>query len=143
MKPIWTSNQAVCSRTVCRDITSPFGQPQGVCLNAGVDDVCTWICGPGYRNPINNGQQMTARCMANGEWDGPTECVQVQCPPLPRPIDGTYTDPTCNPGTPGLMCQFSCFDRFTLEPPTLTSILCQSDGTWSNGGLVPLCVPGR
>lgn len=95
-------------------------------------------CREGYRlnRPVKS-----YHCMANGKWmptpPSNVACLQVKCPLLQAPLNGSMSTYTQSFGS---MVTFQCDPDYTLLQGETTR-RCQGDGTWSGANVVCGKVP--
>jgi sugar lactone lactonase YvrE len=128
---VWTGTAPTCvgGSVSCPSLSAPAGGTVSASLRSP-GAVATYSCGTGYTLV----GAATRTCQSDGTWSGtaPT-CAGVDCGPPGAPSNGSVSAPTTTyPST----ATFSCSSGFSLSG--LTSIACQSNGTWS--GAVPTCV---
>ncbi|RXM33320.1 CUB and sushi domain-containing protein 2, partial [Acipenser ruthenus] len=100
-----------------------------------------YSCNPGYR--MIGHSNATCRRRQNGlyDWDSAVPfCQAVSCGIPEPPGNGTFHS---NQYTFGSKIQYHCNEGYRLEISSAATTVCQEDGTWSNKGIPPLCIPMR
>ncbi|MBN3320802.1 CSMD1 protein, partial [Atractosteus spatula] len=98
-----------------------------------------YFCNAGYR--LVGQSNTTCKLHQNGlyHWDSPAPlCQAVSCGiPVP-PGNGTFHG---NQYTVGSRVHYQCNEGYRLESTRSSTAVCQEEGTWSNRGQPPQCLP--
>ncbi|XP_063297188.1 CUB and sushi domain-containing protein 1 [Pelobates fuscus] len=98
-----------------------------------------YFCKPGY-TMLGNGNTTCIR-KPNGmyEWASPIPiCKAVSCGIAPSPGNGSVSG---NEFTLGSKVIYDCNEGYRLQSSQQSTAVCQEDGSWSNVGKPPVCLP--
>eukprot|EP00057_Strongylocentrotus_purpuratus_P023001 XP_011677475.1 PREDICTED: P-selectin-like [Strongylocentrotus purpuratus] len=109
---VWTDTLPSCNRIECDIPSVSSGSVSGCPISALYGDPCYFRCNDGFKTSEGL-KSITRVCQDNRKFDGQDfQCdVQVRCPPLSSPNNGSVTPEMCTHPDGVLfdtLCSFSC-----------------------------------
>ncbi|MBN3309505.1 CSMD1 protein, partial [Amia calva] len=143
----WSTDHATSKKGFKIRYTAPYCSLNSLPRNGGVvnrtgghpGSKLHYVCNPGYR--IVGESNATCRLHQNGlyNWDSPPPlCQAISCGIPEPPGNGTFYG---NQFTVGSKVHYQCNEGYRLETSQSSTAVCQEDGTWSNRGQPPRCLP--